>query len=95
MLSETATDHAEFLDEGVSAHPSTTWKMENPKQPDPARDNGAPKGAQSARAWKLERVAEVHSGSDSVVRVVSIKTIGGVTKRRITELCVLPFEGNT
>lgn len=45
--------------------------------------------------WKLGRITEVHPGSDGVVRVVNIKTENGVTKRGITEICILPFEGNT
>lgn len=41
--------------------------------------------------WKLGRVIELHPGQDKLVRVVSLKTKGGVTKRAITKLCFLPL----
>ncbi|XP_071577540.1 uncharacterized protein [Temnothorax nylanderi] len=40
--------------------------------------------------WKLGRVVELHRGRDNLVRVVSIKTMNGVTKRAISKLCKLP-----
>lgn len=40
--------------------------------------------------WNLGRVIKLHPGSDNIVRVVSLKTKSGVTKRAITKLCFLP-----
>ncbi|XP_031346951.1 uncharacterized protein LOC116173565 [Photinus pyralis] len=42
--------------------------------------------------WSYGRVVEVHSGNDKKVRVVSIKTKGGVIKRAINKVCVLPIQ---
>lgn len=41
--------------------------------------------------WPLGRIIEVHPGSDSIVRVVSVKTKNGVFKRAISKICVLPM----
>lgn len=40
--------------------------------------------------WKLGRVVELHRGPDNFVRVVSVKTVNGITKRAIHKLCPLP-----
>lgn len=45
--------------------------------------------------WKTGRVIEVHPGKDNLVRVVSVRTTSGVTKRAISKLCKLPVNGNT
>lgn len=42
--------------------------------------------------WKKGRVAEVHPGSDGLVRVVTLKTSTGFLKRPITKICPLPIE---
>ncbi|KYM98106.1 hypothetical protein ALC62_11199 [Cyphomyrmex costatus] len=42
--------------------------------------------------WRTGRIIETHPGSDGHVRVVSIKTSNGVTKRAINKICVLPIE---
>ena len=42
--------------------------------------------------WKLGRIVELHPGSDNIVRVVTVKTGTGVTKRAVNRLCVLPME---
>ncbi|XP_050522173.1 uncharacterized protein LOC126894894 [Daktulosphaira vitifoliae] len=44
--------------------------------------------------WSIGRIMEVHSGSDGVVRVATIRTATGVYKRAVRQLCPLPFEGN-
>ncbi|GJQ79443.1 hypothetical protein Trydic_g16301 [Trypoxylus dichotomus] len=41
--------------------------------------------------WQLGRVIDVHPGSDSVVRVVSVRTNKGVTKRSVMKICPLPI----
>lgn len=41
--------------------------------------------------WKLGRVMAVHPGSDGMVRVLSIKTENGLTKRAVHNVCVLPI----
>ncbi|KAL0883539.1 hypothetical protein ABMA27_015693 [Loxostege sticticalis] len=41
--------------------------------------------------WALGRVLEIHPGSDGLVRVVTIKTKGGLLKRPITKISVLPI----
>jgi len=42
--------------------------------------------------WRTGRIIETHVGSNGYVRVVSIKTSSGVTKRAINKICVLPIE---
>lgn len=45
--------------------------------------------------WLLGRVVKVHSGRDSVNRVVEIKTVSGIIKRPVTKICVLPLPEET
>ncbi|XP_026467804.1 uncharacterized protein LOC113371391 [Ctenocephalides felis] len=40
--------------------------------------------------WKLGRIIETHPGDDRIVRVVTIKTKGGILKRAVHRICVLP-----
>jgi hypothetical protein len=42
--------------------------------------------------WKVGRVAALHPGSDGIVRVISVKTASGITKRDINRVCVLPID---
>ncbi|KMQ88302.1 hypothetical protein RF55_12237 [Lasius niger] len=42
--------------------------------------------------WALARVTALHSGSDGLVRVVSLKTASTALKRPIAKLCLLPIE---
>ncbi|XP_030746817.1 uncharacterized protein LOC115875489 [Sitophilus oryzae] len=42
--------------------------------------------------WQLGRVVELHTGSDGICRVVSLKTASGLIKRSTSRVCVLPFE---
>jgi len=42
--------------------------------------------------WPLGRVTEVHPGADGIIRVVTIKTSHGLTKRALTKICILPIE---
>ncbi|XP_053691724.1 uncharacterized protein LOC128740217 [Sabethes cyaneus] len=42
--------------------------------------------------WAIGRVVDVHPGTDGLVRVVSVKTSQGVTKRAVGKLCLLPVE---
>jgi hypothetical protein len=39
--------------------------------------------------WKLGRVTSVHPGHDGKVRVVTLKTSGGIVSRAVTKLCKL------
>ncbi|GJQ88737.1 hypothetical protein Trydic_g15865, partial [Trypoxylus dichotomus] len=41
--------------------------------------------------WQLGRVIDLHPGSDSVVRVVSVRTNKGITKRSVMKICPLPI----
>ncbi|CAG7825062.1 unnamed protein product [Allacma fusca] len=45
--------------------------------------------------WKMARIIELHPGSDGHVRIVSVKTTDGVTKRPVVKLCGLPMESTT
>lgn len=42
--------------------------------------------------WKLGRVDEIHPGKDGLVRVATVRTPTGLTKRAVQRLCVLPLE---
>ncbi|KAB0802715.1 hypothetical protein PPYR_04901 [Photinus pyralis] len=44
--------------------------------------------------WPLGRVVKLYPGQDGVTRVVEIKVRGGVVKRAINRVCVLPIEHN-
>lgn len=44
--------------------------------------------------WKLGRVVELHSGSDGLVCVASVRTENGQFRRAITKLCKLPLASN-
>ncbi|XP_071578820.1 uncharacterized protein [Temnothorax nylanderi] len=41
--------------------------------------------------WKIGRVVEVHPGKDNLVRVASVRTATGISKRAIAKLCKLPI----
>lgn len=43
-------------------------------------------------SWPLGRLVEVHPGKDGVTRVVSVKTKGGVLKRAVTKIALLPVD---
>lgn len=42
--------------------------------------------------WRLGRIVKTHPGRDSLVRVVSLKTVNGLVKRPITKISLLPFK---
>ncbi|KAF2882361.1 hypothetical protein ILUMI_23818 [Ignelater luminosus] len=42
--------------------------------------------------WRLGRITAIHPGKDGVVRVVSVRTKTGVTKRGLSKACLLPTE---
>lgn len=44
--------------------------------------------------WPLGRVVEIHSGSDNIVRVVTVKTATGCYKRNVRSLAILPIESD-
>jgi hypothetical protein len=45
--------------------------------------------------WKLGRIVELHPGSDGITRVVSVKTISGVTKRAANRVYELPVDNES
>jgi hypothetical protein len=51
------------------------------------KDNNLPPGK-----WAMGRVLETHPGTDGYVRVTTIKTQSGITKRPVTKLSPLPIE---
>lgn len=42
--------------------------------------------------WRLGRIIQTHHGPDNLVRVVTISTASGITKRAISKICPLPVE---
>lgn len=42
--------------------------------------------------WPLGKIIEVHPGRDNVIRAVSLKTKGGITKRATSNVCKLPTD---
>ncbi|KAF2889507.1 hypothetical protein ILUMI_16666 [Ignelater luminosus] len=42
--------------------------------------------------WRLGRILAIHPGKDGVVRVVSVRTKTGVSKRALSKVCLLPPE---
>jgi hypothetical protein len=42
--------------------------------------------------WKLGRVTAIHPGADDIIRVATVKTDSGTTKRAVRNLCVLPID---
>lgn len=44
--------------------------------------------------WRLGRIVSLHPGSDSVVRVVGLKTKNGIIKRSVVKICPLPKDQN-
>ena len=45
--------------------------------------------------WAMGRVEVIHPGTDTKVRVGTLKTVRGYTKPPITKLCLLPFCKNS
>jgi len=41
--------------------------------------------------WNMGRIIEIHPGKDGCVRVVTVKTAGGIFKRPIVKVCKLPI----
>lgn len=44
------------------------------------------------KQWPLGRVVAVYPNKDNIVRVVDVRTQGGIRRRATTELCLLPIE---
>lgn len=42
--------------------------------------------------WNLGRVVETYAGSDGHIRVVLVRTVRGMFKRAVTEVCTLPID---
>lgn len=42
--------------------------------------------------WRTGRICELHPGSDGLIRVVSLKTSGGIVQRSLPKICVLPID---
>lgn len=42
--------------------------------------------------WKLGRVIKLYPGRDGLIRVVTVKTSAGETKRAVQRVCVLPID---
>ncbi|XP_011858578.1 PREDICTED: uncharacterized protein LOC105556116 [Vollenhovia emeryi] len=40
--------------------------------------------------WRMGRVIETHTGKDGLVRIVTVRTSSGTTKRAVSKLCKLP-----
>ncbi|XP_055916401.1 uncharacterized protein LOC129949150 [Eupeodes corollae] len=45
--------------------------------------------------WNMARIEQTHSGSDGLVRVVTLRTKSGQFKRPITKICLLPSNKTT
>lgn len=44
--------------------------------------------------WRLGRVIQTHRGPDNLVRVVTVSTSFGTTKRAISKVCPLPMDSD-
>ncbi|XP_076230255.1 uncharacterized protein LOC143175832 [Nomia melanderi] len=44
--------------------------------------------------WDLGRIETVHTGSDGVIRAVTVRTANGTCKRNVKQLALLPTEDN-
>ncbi|XP_041451639.1 uncharacterized protein LOC121405107 [Drosophila obscura] len=44
--------------------------------------------------WPLGRIMQTHRGKDGLVRVVTLKSNGGLIKRPVAKLCPLPIQDN-
>ncbi|XP_062558008.1 uncharacterized protein LOC134222880 [Armigeres subalbatus] len=44
--------------------------------------------------WQLGRITALHPGQDNVIRVVTLRTMKGECKRAVTEICLLPLDGD-
>lgn len=42
--------------------------------------------------WRVGRICELHPSSDGLIRIVSLKTTGGIIQRSLPKLCVLPTD---
>nr|CAI5831914.1 unnamed protein product [Callosobruchus analis] len=76
----------------TSLQPRTKWHNEQPNNLKVGSlvllaDNNLP-----PLCWKIGRVMECHPGSDGIVRVVTVKTAKGTTKRAIQTLAMFPEE---
>ncbi|CAK9796733.1 hypothetical protein ANTQUA_LOCUS865 [Anthophora quadrimaculata] len=45
--------------------------------------------------WKMGRITELHPGKDNTTRVVSVKVSGGVIRRPVSKICILPLGDET
>lgn len=45
---------------------------------------------QPTTRWPLARIVELHSGTDGITRVVTLRTAKGLIKRPVTKICILP-----
>lgn len=46
------------------------------------------------QSWKLGKILKIYPGSDSVVRVVDVKTSTGIYRRSVSKLAPLPIDDN-
>ncbi|KYN50050.1 hypothetical protein ALC62_00077, partial [Cyphomyrmex costatus] len=44
--------------------------------------------------WPLGRITEVHPGPDGIIRLISVRTKQGISKRTLPKICILPLEDN-
>ncbi|XP_018368747.1 PREDICTED: uncharacterized protein LOC108764844 [Trachymyrmex cornetzi] len=70
----------------------TKWKTSKGRQLHPGQLVLIQQKELTPMQWMLGRVLKVHTGSDGIARVATVKTVKGELDRPLAKLCILPLE---